>query len=44
MKKLTKSELNKIIENHNHWLRKDCDGWEDMQADLSWTDLSWASL
>lgn len=44
MKKITKSELNKIIENHNHWLRKDCDGWEYMQADLSWTDLSWASL
>lgn len=44
MKKLTKDELNKIIENHSHWLRKDCDGWENMRADLSWTDLLEADL
>lgn len=44
MKELTKNELNKIIENHSHWLKKDCDGWEHMRADLSCTNLSWCNL
>lgn len=25
---MTREELNKILENHKHWLNKDCDGWE----------------
>ena len=44
MKKYTQEELNTIIENHQHWLRKDCDGWENMKADLSNTDLSEINL
>lgn len=44
MKKYTQEELNTIIENHQHWLRKDCDGWENMKADLSNTDLSVINL
>ena len=44
MKKLTKDELKQLIENHGHWLREDCDGWENMKADLSWTDLLKADL
>ena len=44
MKKLTKDELKQLIENHGHWLRNDCDGWENMRADLSWTDLLKADL
>ena len=31
---MTQEELNKIVEHHQHWLQEDCDGWEDMKADL----------
>lgn len=51
---MTQEELNKIVEQHQHWLNEDCEGWEDMRADLrganlrgadlSGADLSWASL
>ena len=41
---MTQEELNKIIENHKHWLNEDCEGWEDMRADLSGADLSGADL
>ena len=51
---MTQEELDKIIEQHQHWLNEDCEGWEDMKAnlsfanlygaDLSWADLSWADL
>ena len=46
---MTLEELNKIVEQHQHWLKEDCEGWEDMQAnlsgaDLSLADLSWADL
>ena len=44
MKTITKEELATILENHLHWLREDCDGWENMKADLSDTDLSYADL
>lgn len=44
MKNFTKNELNKILENHIHWLNEDCDGWEDMRANLSGADLSGADL
>lgn len=29
---MTNKELNKIIENHQHWLNQDCEGWENMRA------------
>ena len=44
MKIITKEELKKVLENHLHWLREDCDGWENMRADLSNTDLRSANL
>ena len=44
MKTITKEELEKVLENHLHWLREDCDGWENMKADLSNTDLRSANL
>lgn len=44
MKTYTQEELNVIIENHQHWLREDCDGWKHMRADLSNTDLSGVNL
>lgn len=41
---MTKEELNKIIENHKHWLNQDCEGWEAMRADLSFANLHNADL
>lgn len=25
---MIQEELNKIIENHQHWINEDCEGWE----------------
>lgn len=44
MKKLTRKDINKIIENHQHWLRRDCEGWESMRADLYGANLRGANL
>ena len=46
---MTQAELDKIIENHQHWLRKGCDGWQDMRAcihgeNLSGLDFSYSNL
>ena len=44
MKTYTQKEINKIIENHQHWLKEDCEGWMAMRANLSGTDLYRTSL
>ena len=44
LRKISQEELNEIIENHQHWLNRDCDGWEKMRADLSYVDLRGADL
>ena len=31
---MTQKELNKVLEKHQHWLRKDCRGWDNMRAVL----------
>ena len=41
---MTQQELDTIIEKHQHWLKKDCKGWEKMKANLSGADLSGADL
>ena len=41
---MTQEELKKILENHKHWLNEDCEGWENMKADLSDADLRGADL
>ena len=41
---MTQEELNKIVEQHQHWLKEDCEGWEDMKADLTRADLYGADL
>ena len=41
---MTQEELNKIVEQHQHWLREDVDGWEDMRANLYGADLTEANL
>ena len=40
----TEEELKKILENHQHWLKEDCDGWEDMRANLKGAYLEGAYL
>lgn len=42
--KLTQKEINKIMENHKHWLNEDVDGWDNMKANFSNQDLSYANL
>lgn len=34
----------KVVENHRHWILQDCEGWENMRADLSGAYLSCADL
>ena len=41
---MDKKKLKEVLENHKHWLNEDCDGWEDMRADLSGADLRRADL
>jgi len=41
---MTQEELNKIVERHQHWLKKDCEGWEEMRADLTRANLYGADL
>ena len=41
---MNKERLAKVLENHRHWLNEDCDGWENMKADLLYADLSGADL
>ena len=36
--------LEKILENHKHWLNKDIDEWKNMYADLNSADLRYADL
>ena len=37
-------KLERIIENHSHWLNENANGWEAMCANLSEADLSFANL
>lgn len=44
LRKISQEELNRVIENHQHWLNKDREDWEKMRANLSCVDLSGAYL
>ena len=41
---MTQEELNKILEAHKHYLAQDCEGWENMRANLWSANLSSADL
>ena len=41
---MTQEELNKILKVHKHYLAQDCEGWENMRANLRSADLSGADL
>lgn len=44
MRKISKEELEEILENHKHWIYEDCNGWEYMEADLRYAELRYADL
>ena len=31
---MTNEEIKEIIENHQHWLKEDCEGWENIKRGL----------
>ena len=41
---MTQEELDKIVEQHQHWIYEDVDGWEDMRANLEGANLEGAYL
>ena len=41
---MTQNELNKILENHKHWINRDCEDWKGLKADLRDANLSNADL
>jgi len=41
---MTQDELNEVIENHQHWIKQDCEGCTKMLADLHHVDLQGANL
>ena len=42
--KMTNEKIQKILENHKHWLKEDTDGWEKMRANLRGANLWEANL
>ena len=44
MRTISREELDKILINHQHWINEDCEGWEDMRANLSNANLWNANL
>ena len=44
MKTLTREELYKILEEHEHWINEDCKNWEEMRAVLRGANLYNANL
>ena len=41
---MTQNELNKILENHKHWLNRDCEDWKSLKANLIGANLVGANL
>ena len=41
---MTRETLDKIMENHKHWINEDCEGWENMKANLRDANLRYADL
>ena len=41
---MTQEELDKIVEQHKHWIKQDCEGWEGMRVNLRGANLYGANL
>ncbi|WP_455046603.1 pentapeptide repeat-containing protein [Mogibacterium timidum] len=43
-REMTHEELQKVIEQHKHWINEDCEGWQDLRATLRRANLHEANL
>jgi hypothetical protein len=43
-KRISEECLKTILDSHQHWLNEDCEGWENMRANLNGVDLSHVDL
>jgi len=41
---MTNEDIKDIIEQHQHWIKEDCEGWENMKANLFGANLFGANL
>lgn len=41
---MERSKLDKILNDHLHWIKQDCEGWESMRANLRRANLNGADL
>ena len=41
---MEKEKLNEILEKHKHWINEDCEGWQEMRANLYGANLYGADL
>ena len=41
---MTPEKIKEVLENHTHWIYRNCDGWEGMKADLRLADLDGVDL
>ena len=41
---MNNAELKKIIDDHQHWINEDCEGWQELKANLRGADLCEADL
>ena len=41
---MNEKELQEILKNHKHWVKEDCEGWEEMRANLTGANLTGANL
>ena len=44
MNDMNKEKLKEILEKHRHWIDEDCEGWQDMRANLYGANLYGADL
>jgi len=43
-REMTCEKLQKVIEQHKHWINEDCEGWQDLRATLRGVNLYEANL
>ena len=41
---VNREKLSTILEKHKHWINEDCEGWENMKANLYGANLCNANL
>ena len=41
---MTQDQIKEVLARHQHWIKEDCDGWQNMKADLRSANLYGADL